>query len=435
MNSKKLKLPGIGLRIIKSAAAVGICYLVNLLRGDSGMVFYSQLAALWCIQVYRSNTINNAVQRFVGTVIGAVYGLIYLLVYLSYLKGIGKEELIEAVLISVLIVFVLYTTVLFNKKQASYFSCVVFLSIVINHSADMNPYLFVLNRFLDTMIGIVIGIVVNDARICIKPNRDILFISGLNDTLLDYAETLSAFSRVELNRMIDDGMKFTISTMRTPAVVHETMRDVRINLPVIAMDGAVLYDIRSNSYLKIYVISRETSRKVMDMILESGLCWYVNVIIDDLLVIYYDDTEDAVNRELVSSLRTSPFRNYVKRPMPDDESVTYFMLLDKAERIESFYVKLMSSGLSEELKIITYPSEAYSGYSYIKIFNRNATKDNMIEYLKQITGIDKVVTFGTIKDNYDVYVHSNDANEVVKVVRRMYEGFANERVTQGKKAK
>lgn len=75
----KKTLPGIGMRIIKSAIAVAICYLINLLRGGSGMVFYSQLAALWCIQMYRSNTKNNALQRTVGTCVGAVYGLIYLL--------------------------------------------------------------------------------------------------------------------------------------------------------------------------------------------------------------------------------------------------------------------------------------------------------------------------------------------------------------------
>ena len=73
--------PGIGMRILKSALAVSLCMVINLLRGDSGIVFYSQLAALWCIQMYRSNTISNALQRMIGTVVGALFGLIYLLVY------------------------------------------------------------------------------------------------------------------------------------------------------------------------------------------------------------------------------------------------------------------------------------------------------------------------------------------------------------------
>lgn len=57
-----------------------------------------------------------------------------------------------------MIVVVLYTTVVMKKKQASYFSCVLFLSIVVNYITDVNPYLFVWDRFLDTLIGILIGV-------------------------------------------------------------------------------------------------------------------------------------------------------------------------------------------------------------------------------------------------------------------------------------
>lgn len=224
----KKTLPGIGMRIIKSAIAVAICYLINLLRGGRGMVFYSQLAALWCIQIYRSNTKNNAIQRTVGTCVGAVYGLIYLLIYPVAIKYAARAEWAEAVAVSVFIIPVLYTTVLLKKKQAAYFSCVVFLSIVVNHIGDVNPYLFVWNRFLDTMIGIAVGITVNDIRICLHPDRETLFISGLDDTLLDSNEVLSPFSKVELNRMIDSGLKFTVATKRTPASLSEPFRDSTI---------------------------------------------------------------------------------------------------------------------------------------------------------------------------------------------------------------
>lgn len=54
------------------------------------------------------------------------------------------------------------------------------------------------------------------------------------------------------------------------------------------------------------------------------------------------------------------------------------------------------------LKVINYPSKDYEGYSYLKIYNQNATKENMIMYLKQMTGLKRVVTFGTIPDKYDV---------------------------------
>lgn len=418
---KKIKIPGIGMRIIKSAVAVAICYIINWFREGQGMVFYSQLAALWCVQMYRSNTKKNAVQRTIGTVVGAVYGLIYLLInpYVSHINSLGVY--ISEMLISLMIVVVLYTTVILKYKQSSYFSCVVFLSIVVNHVSDINPYMFVWNRFLDTMIGIAVGITVNDIRLSFKTNRNTLFISGIDDMLLDENESLSAFSKVELNRMIDNGMKFTVSTMRTPAAIIEPMKEVRLALPVIAMNGAVLYDTNKHSYIKAYVISKETSQEVVKRIEAAGVNYYSNVIIDDMLVIYYKDTDDVVNRELVQKLRSSPYRNYVKRPLPEDEAVVYFMILDKKDKIAEFYNHLMEEGLTTSLRVITYDSTDYPGYSYIKIYNKNATKENMIEYLKDYTEINDVVTFGTIEGQYDVFIDTDDVNKVVREVRKRYE--------------
>lgn len=421
-NKKKFQLPGVGMRIVKSVIAVAVCFLINAMRGGAGMVFYSLLAALWCIQMYRSNTIKNAIQRTIGTCVGAAYGLVYLLLYSFVVSEFGGyNEWIEMLLVSICIFLVLYTTVVLNKNQASYFSCVVFLSIAINHAGDINPYLFVGNRFLDTMIGIVVGIAVNDVRLSIHPDRETLFVSGLDETLLDRHESLNRFSKVELNRMIEDGMKFTISTKRTPASLLEPMRDVKLKLPVIAMDGAVLYDINTHAYLKVYVISHDTSKKLMQEIMQAKVCWYANVIIDDTLLIYYEETNDAINDDMVNKLRISPYRNYVKRKLPENEEVVYFMLLDHTKRILQFYNRLIELGYMDELKIVTYPSRDYKGYSYIKIYNKNATKENMIQYLKQMTGVEECVTFGTIEGKYDVFVDENNANTVIRRLRRMYE--------------
>ena len=131
-----------------------------------------------------------------------------------------------------------------NKKQASYFSCVVFLSVVVNHISDTNPYLFVWNRFLDTMIGIVLGIIVNTFSLPRKKHPEILFVSGLDDTLLSKNNNISDYERVELNRMLDDGLTFTLSTIRTPASLIEPMHDIRLKLPVIVMDGAALFNLK-----------------------------------------------------------------------------------------------------------------------------------------------------------------------------------------------
>lgn len=413
----KSVLPPIGLRIIKSATAVFLCFVVSMLRGDAGFVFYSQLAALWCMQDDIENSKKKAYQRTLGTVIGAIYGLVVIVLF----KNLSPGKMLKAVVVSGMIVVIIYTTVLLKKKQASYFSCVVFLSIVVNHISDQNPYLFVFNRFLDTLIGIIVGVAVNSFSLPRRHNQNILFISGLDDTLLSPKANLTDYSRVELNRMIKEGARFTISTMRTPASLMEPLKDIHLELPVIAMDGAVLYDIREKMYLHAYVISHEQSKKIEQFILANHMNCFMNVIIDDMLVIYYQESEQEIYNQLICTLRRSPYRNYVKRELPEHEEVVYFMLIDQTAKIETFYKKMEESGFLREMKVSKYPSKDYPGYSYLKIYNKNATKKNMMDYLRRQLPVEKVVTFGTIPGQYDYIIEQGDSNRVVKIVKELFE--------------
>lgn len=424
MNKRQIKMPRIGMRIIKSVIAAGLCYVVAYFRGDHGIVFYSLLSVLWCIQPYVSNTKKNAYQRTIGTLVGVLNGLAFLLIE-RYCDSKGMWGFwSNAFLVTIMIGIVLYCTVIIKRTNASYFSTVVFLSIVVNHIGDANPYLFVWDRFLDTMIGIVIGVSVNAFSLPQKKHKDVLFVSGVDDTLIGEKNVLSNYSKVELNRLIDDGAKFTLSTMRTPASMIEPLRDIRLKLPVICMDGAVLFDITENQYLKMYVISKETSRELLELMNRNGLHPFTNIIVDDLLMIYYDEPEDEIQKTLVKGLRKSLYRNYVKRPVPEDEAVVYFMLLYPKEVLTKFYRELDAYGYTKRLKILFYDSHDYPGYAYIKIYNKNATKENMIHYLLSMLGLEKTVTFGSIPDRYDVLVESVDSNMVVHALKKLYEPIA-----------
>lgn len=59
-----------------------------------------------------------------------------------------------------------------------YFSCVVFLSIVVIHIGDANPCLFVFNRVMDTMIGIIVGMLVNSVRLPRRKGYSVHFRYG-----------------------------------------------------------------------------------------------------------------------------------------------------------------------------------------------------------------------------------------------------------------
>lgn len=424
------QIPKIGLRIIKSAVAVFLCYLFNYFRGENGIVFYSQLSVLWCIQSYISTTKQNANQRIAGTFIGAGFGLVVLLFFLLIRNaelqvGDFSMYLIKGLITSVVIIFVLYATVILNKKNASYFSCVVFLSIVVIHGGDNNPFIFTLNRVIDTMVGILIGVAVNLFHLPRKQHKEILFISGLDDTLLDSDYHLNDYCKVELNRMIEEGLNFTLSTMRPPASIIEPMADIKLKLPVIAMNGGVLYDTQSKRYLEKIEIEKKEAIEIAKFLDENNILYFANVVVDDTLLIYYNRRPaldfDEVQIGLVNTLRKSPYRNYINRPLPSEENVVYFMLFYPTDSTERIYSILEKKQITKFFKVLNYPSKDYPGYSYIKIFNEYASKENMIELLKRRVKPEKIITFGTIPGKYDYVVQEGNTNEVVHKMKKIFE--------------
>ena len=210
-------VPPIGMRMVKTAAAVLICLLVSMVVDREDMRIYSSIAALLCVQPYVEDTKRMAIQRTVGTAIGSVFGIATLLLEMALdIRG----TLTGYVVIAAVTVPTLWISVALKSANAAALSGIVFLSITVTHLTDASPWIFAWYRASETLVGIAVGIAVNAFQLPRRKRRDVLFVSGLDGLLLTEQGTLTPYSRVSLNRMLDDGMQFTLSTMRTPASVR-----------------------------------------------------------------------------------------------------------------------------------------------------------------------------------------------------------------------
>ena len=416
------KLPPVGARIIKSSVAVALCMVIyffrTLLPIGNGIPFYSALAALWCLQPYSNSTKNNAGQRSTGTFIGAAYGLAFIVL----LRFFGLSEPILVYLIaSAIIIPVIYLTVITNNRNASFFSCVVFLSIALTHSFDENPYLFVLNRVRDTFIGIGVGLAVNNFHLPIKHDSETLYVSGIDSVLIPDDHSVNAFNKVELNRMIESGVKFTLSTIRTPAEVKSLMKGVNLKLPIIVMDGAAMYDLNKREYLEAEFLQADICEQAERIIAYHGMHCFVNVMYDATLLIFYGELWNTAEKDLYETHKHSPYRNYIRdifRRHDASERVLYLTVLDEITKIANLEKQLVHE--LGALARITVTDSEYDGYQYLKVFSSAASKKHMLVKLKSHTGCDNVVTIGSIEGKYDVYIGDGGGNATIKKLKKLY---------------
>ena len=416
--SKRLPLPG--QRIIRSAVAVGLCLLVDVLRGHSGIPLYSAIAAMQCMQPYTRDMKGVARKRILGTVIGAVWGLLLLLTEIALARGGLPDERLHYVLVPLALVLVLYSTVLLKVQEMAYFSGVVFLVITINHFTDANPYLFAFNRLLDTVIGVLVASVVNRVHLPRAKNTDTLYVSALGHALLDSDRQLSPYSKVELNRLMDDGMKFTLSTVETPATIRELAPGVRLRYPIIAMDGAALYDMGSLEYIRTLPMSEEKAGRLMGWLRANGVPFFCNSIWQNLLVIRYSELENEGMRMLFEERRHSPYRNFLKSEADLPYDVVYLLALDTHERIEEAYRKILQEPWAGEYRIVK-DRWTHEGWSFLKIYDAATSRAAMLPELEKLMGTEKTVTFGGMQGNYDVRVENDDRNLLVKELKRRFE--------------
>ena len=410
-----------GQRIIRSVLSVWLCFVIYLLRGRQGIPFYSAIAALQCLQPYTGSISTVAKNRIGGTLIGAFWGLMIILLESAFPVSGIQGELLHYLALGLFTGMVLYFTVLVGASQMAYFSSVVFLCIAVNHIGDENPYIFVLNRVLDTFLGVVIAELINRLHFPRQRHPEILFVSGMNDTIFGLGKRLSPYAKVELNRLIQDGAQFTISTIQHPVIVRELLDGVNIRLPIIAMNGAALYDTLTNEYLKVVYMSEPDAKWMTEYLDSAGLCYVTNSIEENLHMVHCGKLGNGALYENFETMRHSLSRHFMEHRKKGVRNMIYFMVLDETGKIDALYQELQQLKWKDHYRTIYDESKRTEKEACIKIYAADASRENMLKELETLLSPERVVTFGHTAGQYDVVIKNADKDCMIREMKRIFE--------------
>jgi HAD superfamily hydrolase (TIGR01484 family) len=93
-----------------------------------------------------------------------------------------------------------------------------------------------------------------------------LYISDLDGTLLNNNAELSEYTKRSLNNMIKNGYNFSVATARTLASAVKIMADVKLNVPIILMNGVKIYDAERKLYIKVNRLNPENVASVIQIL-------------------------------------------------------------------------------------------------------------------------------------------------------------------------
>lgn len=247
-----------------------------------------------------------------------------------------------------------------------------------------------------------------------------LYVSDLDGTLLNRNAVLSEYTKNTLNKLISRGINFTVVSGRTIDAAKQIMADIELNMPIISFNGAIIYDVKRKSQIKVFRLTAEAVKNIVAVLKSHGVSALMYDSKDDALVSYYESLERKPLYDYVEDRRArynSIFRQVNDFGAVSPEQIMYFTLLDTYDRIKPVYDRLTKiPDINMSLVNNTYSDNLW----YLEIFNAAASKENAVRFLRETYGFRKIIGFG---DNYndlpmfkvcDLRVAVKNANDEVK---------------------
>lgn len=420
---RKFHIPHLGQRIIKTAVAVFFCLIIYMLRGYDGLVTQSTVAAIICIQPYRSDMLTTSANRIIGTLTGAAWALLFLY-FMEFTVDIGLRIPIVIVylLMAVGIVLTLYTSVVLKKTDAASLSAIVFICIVATYPDLEAPVALTIDRIIDTFIGILVAGFVNAVSLPRIKHEEYLFFIRLQDLVPDRFAHVSSNILVMLNRLYNEGAKICLVSKWAPAFLLSQMGVMSIGIPVIVMDGAGLYDIPNREYVDLIPIPPGDAFFLRNLFrgMNHGYCIYA--VRDSSLMIYRRGPANWAETQEYELMKRSPYRNYIDGDFVLEDKITFIRIIDTDLRIDKMEKELLSMIPEGKFRIVRRPQPKMEGYSGLYFYHPEATVENMKRRLINLMeGLGYQNLVPVDMNLKDAYVSDNEAIALLNKTRGIYE--------------
>lgn len=234
-----------------------------------------------------------------------------------------------------------------------------------------------------------------------------LYISDLDGTLLNPDSRLSLGTITLLNHAISRGALFSIATARTPATVGRLMRDVNLQVPLVVMTGAALWDKATGRYSEVQHFEpwqvNEIVKAYTSVPEGGGFLYTLPTDADgsagksELMKIYHVGPINDIERGFMMERIDNPFKRFFVPetglsvlPERIDDAVLFFGMRPNAVADEI----IGRLGQIRHINPMHYHDWYGDEITEIEAFPEGATKAKAILRLKKLVGAERVVVFG-----------------------------------------
>ncbi len=244
-----------------------------------------------------------------------------------------------------------------------------------------------------------------------------LYVTDLDGTLLNKNDRINPKSIEIINSLVEKGMAFTYATARSLVSASVVTQGLSTNIPVIAYNGAFIFQPATGEILSREHFSREEMTYASDLIRTYEISPLVYAFIDGVEKVSWNPVRenDGVQRYLSlrkGDRRLRPVENNVQLY---EGEIFYFTCIGTKEELMPLYEAISKNKQYR----CTIQQELYRPEYFCEIMPAGATKANAIRKLKEMRGCDKVISFGDAINDLPMFEISDACYAVENAVEEL----------------
>lgn len=221
-----------------------------------------------------------------------------------------------------------------------------------------------------------------------------LYVTDLDGTLLRSDTSISEYSKVTLNRLIEEGVMFTYATARSYMSASPLVKSLNLCCPAVIFNGVFVVDPKTGKHIIENVYSAECQALARNFFVSENIAPLVYSNIDGKERVSYlenrfDEVANYVNSRK-SDKRLRPVNDYAELFEGD---VFYFTVIDPKNVPLLDSVFTADNGFARNVQ-----RDTYDDMIWYEIYDKTASKANAVLQVKELMKADNLVCFG---DNFN----------------------------------
>lgn len=239
------------------------------------------------------------------------------------------------------------------------------------------------------------------------------YVSDLDGTLLRNDARLSEASKAALQRLIADGLSFSVASARSVVSMRPLLDGLDLLLPVIEFNGAFVSDLRTGHHEIVNAIDPAIVPEVFDLLQRSSRSVFVSTFNGAADRLYYSEITNQGEQHYVSNRRAcsdSRLRCISDLKAILGERVVCMTVIGRPDPLEEM-ARAAGERFADVLEMHLFENQYSPGWFWLTIHDARATKDQAIQEIRQRYGLDghDLVVFGDHVNDVRMFRLANQA--------------------------